>query len=144
MNGISALLAEPAELPRSFCPVRTQREDTSREPGRSSHSMQQCWHLDAGLLACRTVTNKFLLLISPPVCRILLLQPQWAKTLTVLKSEGTQTHRRYHKSTLHHTPGLQDKPDSAPHSLSGGVWTWKPVKCNKVLKVQQQKSMLQG
>lgn len=63
------------------CHVRTQRTGShlwTRNGVFTGRWICRC--CDLGLLVCRTVSNKFLLFISHPVCDTLLQQREWAKT----------------------------------------------------------------
>ena len=80
LNKISAILnakKNPAELSSAFHQVKIQQGVCS-EKGAFFCMVQPCWYLTE-LPASRTVRNKFLLLISYPICSVLLQQLKWTR-----------------------------------------------------------------
>ena len=43
------------------------------------HPTQPCWHYDLGLAVPRTMTHKFLLFITYPICGVLFQPSKWTK-----------------------------------------------------------------
>lgn len=86
-NGISTFIKGPQRAPSHAPPRPSPGEDTGRRHrlvlwtrnwGLTRHRIGQ--HPGLRLPAPRTVRNKFSLFTSPPVCSILLEQPEWIKT----------------------------------------------------------------
>ena len=75
--GIVPLKETLQSSPHSFCPVRTQQEDTGHKPGSGpSPNTKSALILDP---ASRTVRNKGLFFINHPICRIFLEQCEWTE-----------------------------------------------------------------
>lgn len=87
VSRISAFIKETTESSMDpFCHVRTQQDGATSEPG--SEPSPDC---DPGTLildpsASGTVGNKFLLFTSYQSCGILLQQPEWTQTYTLLST----------------------------------------------------------